>query len=111
MQRWALILAAYQCKLLYRISTDHATADALSRLPCGDSKEGEEPSLCQGKFTDSLPISAKDIQQDTGKDPLLLRVLSFVLNGWPEVCDTEELKPYFNRQLELSARQARGVQG
>ena len=57
--------------------------------------------MYQVKFTDALPISAKDIQQETGKDPLLLRVLSFVLNCWPEVCDTEELRTYFNRKLEL----------
>ena len=89
-----------------------------SRLPSGNSKEGgrrraisvprkegEEPSVCQVKLTDSLPISAKDIKQETGKDPLSSRVLSFVLNGWPEVCDTEELRPYFNRKLELSTEQ------
>lgn len=105
LQRWALILAAYQYKLLFRKSSDHANADALSRLPSGNSKEGEEPSVCQVNYTDSLPISAKDVQQETGKDPLLSRVLSFVLNGWPEVCDTEELRPYFNRKLELSAEQ------
>ena len=113
MQRWALILAAYQYKLLHRKSSDHANADALSRLPSGNSKEGEEPSVCQVKFTDSLPISAKDMQQETGKDSLLSRVLSFVLNGWPEVCDTEELRPYFNRKLELSQSRVVccGVQG
>ena len=105
LQRWALILAAYQYKLLYRKSSDHANADALSRLPSGDSQEGEESSVCQVRFTDSLPISAKDIQQETGRDPLLSRVLSFVLNGWPEACGTEELRPYFNHKLELSAEQ------
>eukprot|EP00795_Rhopilema_esculentum_P009037 gene9037-16680_t len=69
------------------------------------SKEGKEPSVCQVRFTDSLPVSAKDIQQETGTDPLLSRVLSFVLNGWPEACGTEELRPYFSRKLELSAEQ------
>eukprot|EP00112_Aurelia_sp_Birch-Aquarium-sp1_P002966 Seg1331.1 transcript_id=Seg1331.1/GoldUCD/mRNA.D3Y31 product="putative protein K02A2.6" protein_id=Seg1331.1/GoldUCD/D3Y31 len=103
LQRWALILAAYQYKLLYRKSSDHANADALSRLPSGNSKEGGEPSVYQVKFTDSLPISARDVQQETGKDPLLSRVLSFVFNGWPEVCYTEELRPYCNRKLELPA--------
>ena len=39
LQRWALILAAYQYKLLYRKSSDHANADALSRLTSGISKE------------------------------------------------------------------------
>eukprot|EP00795_Rhopilema_esculentum_P011239 gene11239-21428_t len=74
-------------------------------LPSGNSQEGKEPSMCQVRFTDSLPISAKDIQQETGRDPLLSRVLSFVLNGWPEACGSEELRPYFSRKLELSAEQ------
>ena len=103
LQCWALILAPYQYTLLYRKSSDHANADALSRLPSGNSQEGEESSVCQVRFTDSLPISAKDIQRETGRHPLLSRVLSFVLNGWPEACGTEELRPYFNRKLELSA--------
>ena len=65
----------------------------------------EEPLVCQVRFTNSLPISAKDIKQETGRDPLLARVLSFVLNGWPKACVTEELRPYFNRKLELFAEQ------
>ena len=105
LQRWALVLATYQYKLLYRKSSDHANADALSRLPSGNSQEGEEFSVCQVRFTDSLLISAKDIQQETWRDPLLSRVLSFFLNGWPEACGTEELRQYFNRKLELSAEQ------
>ena len=89
--------------MLYRKSSDHPNADEPSRLPSRNSKEGEEPSVYQVKFTDSLPISAKDIQQEKGKDPLLSRILLFALNGRLEVCDTEELKPYFNCKLERSA--------
>ena len=105
LQRWALILAAYQYKLLYRKSSDHANADAFSRLPSGNSQEGEEPLVCQVRFTNSLLLSAKDIQQETGRDPPLSGVFSFVLNGWPEACGTVELRPYFNRKLEFSAEQ------
>ena len=71
LQRWALILAAYQYKLLYRKSSDHANADALSRLPSGNSQEGEEPLVCQVRFTNSLPLSAKDLQQETGRDTFI----------------------------------------
>ena len=105
LQHWALILAPYHNKLLYRKSSDHANTDALSRLPSGNSQEGEEPLVCQIRFTNSLPNSVKDVQQETGRDPLLSRVLSFVWNGWPEICGTEELRPYFNHKLELSAEQ------
>ena len=35
--------------------------------------------VCQVRFTNSMPISAKDIQQETGRDPLLSRVFHMFL--------------------------------
>ena len=38
----------------------------------------------------------------TEKDPILSRVHRFVLHGWPNIVDNEDLKPYFNCRDELS---------
>ena len=36
-QRWALILAAYDYELVYREGSKHGNADGLSRLPLPDA--------------------------------------------------------------------------
>ena len=42
MQRWSLILAAYQYEIEYRKSAEHANADALSKLVQASLEEQEE---------------------------------------------------------------------
>jgi len=44
MERWALVLSAYDYDLMYRGSEEHSNADGLSKLPCQESRvaiEGE----------------------------------------------------------------------
>ena len=53
---------------------------------------------------DSSPVCATDIKKETSRDPVLSRILQFVLNGWPDICDSDNLKLYWSRQLELSAQ-------
>ena len=53
---------------------------------------------------DSSPARATEIKKETAHNPLLSRVLQFVLHGWPDSTDTDELKPYWSRRLELSAQ-------
>ena len=55
---------------------------------------------------EDFPITAKGIGKATVLDPLLSRVLDFVMTGWPEKCDEEELKPYHIRSQELSFEQS-----
>lgn len=42
MQRWPLILAAYQYDIQYTSSEQHGNCDSLSRLPLPDGLEEEE---------------------------------------------------------------------
>ena len=57
-------------------------------------------------INEDFPITAKDIGKATLLDPLLRRVLDFVMTGWPEKCDEKELKPYHIRSQELSCEQS-----
>ena len=47
------------------------------------------------------PITSNQIAAWTQKDPVLSKVMQFIMLGWPESV-ASELKPYCNRCLELS---------
>ena len=105
MQRWALILQAYQYDIEYRRSDDHGNADALSRLPIKTDSETEEPNIFYFTYANQLPVSARDIAESTRKDIVLSKVLDFSMNGWPNFNKEDSLKPYFQRKTELSVEQ------
>ena len=105
MQRWALVLSAYDYEIVFKRSEDHANCDALSRLPHKTSEVAcESPIYSVSSFDTDFPILAKDVARETQHDPTLSKVLHFVMTGWPEECD-ETLRPYHNRRLELSCEQ------
>lgn len=107
MQRWALILLAYDYEILYRKSSDHANADALSRLPCKGDTDGssEEGGVFCVSHVDELPVAANDIATETRLDPILSKVLDLTLTGWPMFVSNPELKPFFVRKDQLSTDQ------
>ena len=91
MQRWVVILQAYNYEVEYRPSKEHGNVDALSRLPRNDPLLKEE--------------AEKDISRDTRKDSVLARVFNYTLTGWSNYVTSYELKPYFIRRHELSVDQ------
>ena len=106
MQRWALVLSAYDYEIEFKRSEDHANCDALSRLPHEDSTVGSEGVVYSvSVIDDDFPITAEDIGKATLVDPVLGKVHQFVMSGWPEGCPDETLKPYHNRRNELSCEQ------
>ena len=52
------------------------------------------------------PISVSQIRTWTRRDPILSRVLQFVLSGWPAELDPSDvsLRPFLTRKLELSTQ-------
>jgi hypothetical protein len=105
MQRWAIILSAYNYNIEY-VNTKDNCADGLSRLPSttesSNSSYDRIPEQTYLHFAqDALLLDYNKIKSDTSRDPVLARVLSFVRDGWPESCDIEGLRPYFNRKTEL----------
>lgn len=105
MQRWAIILSAYDYEIEY-VSSSNNCADSLSRLPkpsvnnnttCDEIPEQTYLHFAQ----DALLLDHNHIKKQTLKDPILSRVLSYLRDGWPEKCDIAGLQPYFNRKAEL----------
>ena len=107
-QRWALLLANYQYTVKYRSSGAHGNADALSRLPLKVSPTSiptpPETVLLFNQL-ESSPVTATQVRMETSRNPILSRVLQFVMSGWPRSCPQEELKPYWYRRTELSTIQ------
>ena len=102
---WHLFLSGYEYTLVFRNTTAHANADALSRLPLlvepVETEVEPELVLLAEHLADS-PVTAHDICTWTRRDPKLSRVFQFVQQGWPSRGDPE-LEPYSSKKLELSS--------
>ena len=103
LQRWAIVLSAYRYNIQFKNTGEHLNADALSRLPTMQATAAdEEPSVFNFNLIDEQPVTAKDIESATRKDPILSRVFEYTMSGWPSDFDQDQLKPYYNRRHELS---------
>ncbi|XP_064651966.1 uncharacterized protein K02A2.6-like [Lineus longissimus] len=105
LQRWALILMAYNYTIHYRRSAKNANADMLSRFPMDGARVAVERQVNYFSLADELLVAARDIAEETRNDPVLSRVFLYVLNGWPRELPDSSLQPYWNRREELSVDQ------
>ena len=106
-QRWALILAAYEYMIVFRPTAAHSNADALSRLPMQGPEEQvplvPETILMLEQLDDS-PFTAQQVKYFTARDPCLSPVLTYVQKGWPDRVQEEQLKQYWHRRTELTSQ-------
>ncbi|XP_059061613.1 uncharacterized protein LOC131854499 [Achroia grisella] len=103
MQRWAIILSAYTFDIEY-VRTDENGADGLSRLPISASKPMTRmtPEQTYLHFVQqALLLDYNEIKNQTSRDPILSKILSYIRDGWPIDCAMTNLKPYYNRKNEL----------
>ena len=106
-QRWALILSAYDYAIQYKEGIQNANADALSRLPLPDtpgSTPVPEETILLMELLETTPIRAEQVKNWTKRTPILARVLKFIKQGWPSKCRDGEFQPYFQRRNELSVQ-------
>ncbi|CAC5381350.1 unnamed protein product [Mytilus coruscus] len=107
LQRWALTLSAYEYSIVYKEGQNNANADALSRLPLTcktEETEAEVPGemILLTEHMDLTPVTSRQIKSWTHKDPILSRVMNYVLQCWPASNADDDLRPYFTRKLEFS---------
>lgn len=62
-QRWAIILSAYDYEIKYKRATQVACTDGLSRLPLPDPSEDEQ--VLRFADTNELPITHREIAEET----------------------------------------------
>ncbi|XP_049527605.1 uncharacterized protein LOC125947237 [Dermacentor silvarum] len=100
--RWALRLAAYSYRLVYRQEKDLGPADALSRLPLPEvpaaAPEPAELFMLEHAYPEVLSRSA--VSQATSRDPVLSQVVKAVSRG-------QELvqQAYSHKAAELGLQQ------
>ena len=105
LQRWALLLSAYEYDLEFRPTAQHANADGLSRLPLSIIADAGTATSDSDVFNvgqiEALPVTAMQLRKVTRQDPILSKVVTFTRNGWPSIVP-ENLKPYWTRRNELT---------
>ncbi|XP_038065755.1 uncharacterized protein K02A2.6-like [Patiria miniata] len=114
--RWHMLLSAYEYTIIHKAGRLHTNADALSRLPVESTVEEkihwmhdilEDESAVKSRINllddvDGRPVDAQEVKVLTDKDPLLSKVRSYILRGWPEGHIKGEMSSYTTKQLELS---------
>ena len=109
--RWSLFLSSYEYTLVFRNTTEHANADALSRLPLPVEPLKTEPEpeiVLLAEHLAESPVTADDIRTWTKRDPKLARVLQFLQQGWPSQVESD-LERYASKRLELSTYEGCGL--
>lgn len=107
-RRWLLYLSQFEYTLNFRRTTEHANADALSRLPLlvEPSTSDIPPEVVMlTEHLSNSPVTADQIAAWTTNDTELCSVVQFLRQGWPSTIPDDqklELKPFFKRQHELS---------
>lgn len=103
LQRWAVQLSAFSYDIEFKPTQEHGNADALSRLPltATSSDVGSDATVYNMRQIAALPLSNKDVERATRRDPILGKVLQYARKGWPGSVQ-EALKPYFQRKEELA---------
>ena len=106
LQRWAILLAAYQYEIQFKPTEAHANADGLSRLPLPQQSDTtvishKTTSIFNIAQIEALPVTFSAISSATRKDKVLSRVCRYTKQGWPDHFD-ESLRPYFKRQHQLA---------
>ena len=111
LQRWVLLLSAYNYKIVFKPTSAHANADGLFRLPLAkESTDFQETTIFNIGQIESLPVTSQQLKAATRNDALLSKVPLYSMTGWLAVVP-ELLKPYWKRHLEISIEDERLMWG
>ena len=79
LQRWSLILSAYQYNLEYTSGVSNKEADLLSRLPIPVNVVDPNEQIYAIDHCEQLPVTAQDIAKELQRDSILRQVYEYTL--------------------------------
>jgi hypothetical protein len=103
LQRWAIMLSAYDYDIEYRNTSKHGNADFVSRCPLASNKESKKDSFDVYMMSniERMPVTDADVRRETRNDPQLGKVFSMLqMNRW--LTDDPDIAPFVSRRNELS---------
>lgn len=106
-QRWAIILSAYDYTIEYCASEKHSNADGLSRVTLPDMGEAGTTAvsdrICSllAEHLGQVPGKAEQVARAMRTDRVISKILKYVMDGWLDRVD-ESLKAFHTRRCELS---------
>ena len=112
--RWHMILSSYEYDIIHKEGKQHQNAYALSRLSLTDDQmewshrslsdlDEQPPVQINMLDIDTRPVDADEVKRCTKRDPVLSRVMAYIMHGWPNPKNVPpELKVYAQKKDELS---------
>ncbi|CAG9133042.1 unnamed protein product [Plutella xylostella] len=105
LQRYALLLSAYNYVVQYIPSDNNVVADYFSRASLKDStvtsENDTEKLYLNYVCANSLPITFNDLKAATESDVTLQTVIKYMQNGWPRKISCTSIAPYFKCKTDL----------
>lgn len=106
LQRYAIILSAYNYIVQYTSSSDNIVADYFSRAPIKQStclSDKEYDAYYSLKFVDGVKpaIMLKEITVASSEDKILKTVLRYMNKGWPRKIKCKSVRPYYLCKTDL----------
>lgn len=113
LQRWALILLAYNFNLQYISTEKFGQADVLSRLIADYPRDEDEIVIAQMKMESDLieimqasiqqfPVTTSEVKKATKQDPTLSKVREFLQLGWPKHPPSEATAKFYQKRQWLN---------
>ena len=103
LQRWEILLSAYDYEVTFKPAQIDCNADGLSSLPLpaeDSAPKPEEVSFFNVTQVQALPVTFQQIRSATRRDRVLSKFATYARTGWPEKVP-EVLKPYHLWQYEF----------
>ena len=82
LQRWALILSAYDYEIQYKPGVENKEADLLSRLPIPAEVIDPNEQTFNVDYCWALLVTAAEIAKEMQRDQILRRVYQYTKCGW-----------------------------